>query len=104
MDVLTASFEHGSHRLLGQPIDLEIGMELAQLPGDRDVALRVAEPDGRRDVERTSLPAQRSRPRAVSRNPPGDIDPVDEISKETVDEHRIARRLDVAASLHGDER
>src|SRR4029077_17711710 len=33
----------------GEPVDLESGVKLAQLVGDRDVALGVAEADRRRD-------------------------------------------------------
>jgi hypothetical protein len=31
--------------MLREPVDLEIGMELAQFLGDRNVALGMAEPD-----------------------------------------------------------
>ena len=57
MDPLAARLEHRRHRVLGEPVDLEVGVELAQLVGDRGVALRVAEPDRRGDVER-ALPAR----------------------------------------------
>ena len=56
MNVLAARFENGRHRMLGEPVDLEVGMELAQLVGDGDIALRVPEPDRRRDVESALLP------------------------------------------------
>ena len=51
MDALAARLEHGRHRVLREPVDLEVGVELAQLVGDRGVALRVAEPDRGGDVE-----------------------------------------------------
>ena len=51
MDALAARLEHRRDRMLREPVDLEVGMELAQLVCDRDVALRVAEPDRRRDEE-----------------------------------------------------
>ena len=38
--------EHLGHRVLRQPVDLEVGVQLAQLVGDGDVALGVAEPNG----------------------------------------------------------
>src|SRR5687768_12701942 len=38
--------------MLGEPVDLEVGLEPPQLVGDRSIALRVAEPDRRGDVER----------------------------------------------------
>jgi hypothetical protein len=37
--------------MLSEPVDLEVGVKLAQLVGDRGVALRVAEPDGGGDEE-----------------------------------------------------
>src|SRR5215203_86434 len=46
--------------MLGQPVDLEVGMDLAQRVGDRDVALRVAEADRRGDVERATAPGKRA--------------------------------------------
>ena len=52
MDLLAASLEHRRHGMLGEPVDLEVGVEVAQLVGDRGVALRVAETDGGGDEER----------------------------------------------------
>src|SRR5262245_3471748 len=43
--------ERRRDRMLRAPVDLEVGMELAQRVGDRGVALRVAEADGGGDVE-----------------------------------------------------
>ena len=37
--------EHRGDGVLGEPIDLEVGMVLAQLGGDRDVTPGVTEPD-----------------------------------------------------------
>ena len=58
VDALAARLEHGRDRMLGQPVDLEVGMELAQLVGDRDVALGVPEPDRGRDVQRPAAARQ----------------------------------------------
>ena len=58
--------EHGRDRVLRQPVDLEVGMQLAQLVGDGDVALGVAEADGGRDVQRAPAARQRPGPRAVA--------------------------------------
>ena len=52
VDALALSLEDARHRVLRQPVDLQAVDEVAQLAGDRDVALRVAEPDRRGDVER----------------------------------------------------
>ena len=61
MDALTARLEHRRHRMLRQPVDLQIGMQLAQLVRDRRIPLRVPSPIGdetynarlRRDLPRT---------------------------------------------------
>ena len=47
MDPLAARLEHRRDRVLGEPVDLEVGMELAQFVGNRGVALCVPEPDRR---------------------------------------------------------
>ena len=51
MDPLTPLLEHRRHRMLREPVDLELGMQPAQLVGDRSVSLRVTEPDRRRDIQ-----------------------------------------------------
>jgi hypothetical protein len=53
VDALPTGLEHFSDRVLGQPVDFEVGSQAAQLVGDGDVTLDMAEPDRRRDVERT---------------------------------------------------
>ena len=61
MDALTGGLKDSRHRVLRKPVDLDVGVRLAQLVRDGDVALRVAEPDGRGDVERalaTGLPTR----------------------------------------------
>ena len=67
MDPLAARLEHGCDRMLREPVDLEVGMELAQLVGDRGVALGVAEPDRRRDVERALAAGPAAHPAARRR-------------------------------------
>ena len=52
VDPLPLRLEHCRHRVLGEPVDLEVGVQLPQLLGDCDVAPGVPEPDRRRDVER----------------------------------------------------
>ena len=56
MDPFAARLEHRGDRVLREPVDLEVGMEPAQLVGDRRVALRVAEADRRGDVEGALVP------------------------------------------------
>ena len=43
VDALAARRQHRGDRVLREPVDLQAGMELAQLVGDRHVALRVAQ-------------------------------------------------------------
>ena len=62
VDALAARLEDGRDGVLGEPVDLQVGPELAQLVRDRGVAHRVAEADRRRDVERASLAGERPRP------------------------------------------
>ena len=51
VDPLAAGLQDPGHRMLGQPVDLEVGVQRAQLPGDGDVPQGVAEADRRGDVE-----------------------------------------------------
>ena len=97
MDALAALLEHPRHRMLGQPVDLEVGMELAQLVGDRRVALRVAEPDRRRDVEGALAPRLAAHPLTRRRRRR------DEVPEQQVDLHRITSLRKVARSPERDE-
>jgi hypothetical protein len=45
VDPLTLGLEHPGDRVLGEPVDLEVGHEPPQLLGDRDVTPCVPEPD-----------------------------------------------------------
>ncbi len=54
VDPLAVGLEDRGDRMLGEPVDLEVGVELPQLAGDRHVALRMTEPDRGRDVQRAS--------------------------------------------------
>ena len=60
VDPLAARLEDVRDRALGEPVDLEVRMELPKLGGDRDVALGVPETDGRRDVQRATPASQGS--------------------------------------------
>jgi hypothetical protein len=64
--MLALALEDPGDRILGQPVDLQIGDERSQLAGDRDVAPRVPQPDRRRDVERSATAAVRALPGPVS--------------------------------------
>ena len=97
MDALPARLEHLRHRMLGEPVDLEVGMKLPQLVGDRGVALRVAEPDRRRDVER-ALAARLAAHPAGGRPRRGN-----ELAQEEVDLDRIADVRAVPRAFEQDE-
>ena len=60
VDALAARLEHRRDRVLREPLDLEPGVQPAQLVGDGDVAPDVAESDRRADEERA---ARLARPR-----------------------------------------
>ena len=93
--------EHRRDRVLGQPVDLEVGMELAQLVGDRDVALGVAEPDRRGDVEARACGA-RLAAHPAARRPRRRC--AGEVAQQQVDLHRVARVREVARALEDHER
>ena len=56
VDPLAAGLENRRDWMLRQPVDLEIGVQRAQLVGDRDVASRVTEADRRGEVQRAPRP------------------------------------------------
>ena len=64
MDALAAGFQQPRHRILRQPVDLQVGMQLAQFPRDGDVAPPMAEADGRGEIKRL-LGFAAARPHAV---------------------------------------
>ena len=101
VDPLAAALEHARDRILGEPVDLELRLERAQLARDRDVAPGMAEPDRRGHVERAlGLPhpappgrAPRGpRPRALA-----------EVAQHQVERHRVAGVRAVADALVADE-
>ena len=98
VDALAGGLERRGHRVLGEPVDLEVGMQVAQLAGDRDVAPGVAEADRRRDVERALAAAAAARP-APRRRPRRD-----EVAQQQVDPDRVARVRAVPGALERDER
>lgn len=64
--VLTCRLQDTGHRMLSQPVDLDVGVAGPQLAGDRDVPLSVAEPDWRTQVEDALAPLLPSRPREAA--------------------------------------
>jgi hypothetical protein len=102
MDPLALGFEHGGHRVLREPVDLEVRVERAELLRDRHVAPGVPEPDRRRDVERPALPVQRPRPGLHLRR--GRHHPVGEVLEEAVHLDGVARLRKMPGAVEGDER
>ena len=80
-------------RVLGEPVDLEVRVQLAQLVRDRGVALRVPEADRRGDVERP-LAARLAAHPARRRTRGGE-----ELAQQQVDLDRIAHVRAVARAL-----
>ena len=98
MDALALAFEHSRDRILGEPIDFEIGHQLAELARDRDIALRMTEADRRGDQER---PPAASSARVQAEVGAGGAD---EIPQHEVDVDRVADSRHVAGPSSGDER
>ncbi len=98
VDALAARLEHRGDGVLGEPVDLEIGMQLAQLVGDRRVALCMAEPDRRRDVERALAARLAAHPAARRRWR------TDEVAEEQVDLDGVAGMRQMAGALEDRER
>ena len=62
MNPLLVLGEHGRDGVLGQPVDLEVGLQLAQLVGDGHIPLGVPETDGGGDVQRPAPSGEGTRP------------------------------------------
>ena len=97
VDALAARREHRRHRMLGEPVDLQLGMEQAELVRDREVAPRVPEPDGRGDVERAPAPARAAPPAGGGRRRR------DDVAQHQVDPHRIPADRQVAGALEREQ-
>jgi hypothetical protein len=93
MDALTGRFQDAGDRVLGEPVDLQVGVELAQLGGDRDVPLGVPEPDRRGDVERPPATGLAAHPAPWRRCR------LDEVAQQQIDPDRIADVRRVAGAL-----
>ena len=98
MHALARGVKRRADGVLGEPVDLEIGVQAAQLAGDRDVAPGVTEPDRRGDVERALATAASARPAGRWRLR------ADELTQQAVDADRVARVRAVPGALQRDER
>jgi hypothetical protein len=84
-DLLSVRLEDRGYRVLSEPIDLQVGMKLAQFIGNREVAPGVAETDWRGDVEGAPAARPGAHPRRRRLSPR-----LDELAKQEVCAHRIA--------------
>jgi hypothetical protein len=82
MDAFARRRQQPGDRILGQPVDLQVGPQFAQFAGDRDVAPAMAEPDRRGEVEGLARPAL---PRPARRTGSGDAD----ATVEEIDDQRV---------------
>ncbi len=96
VDALALGLQDRCQRVLSEPVDLQVGVQLAQFVGDGDVALRVTEPDGRGDVERALATVAGGRPSACRRR-------AGELAQQQVDLDRVPGVRQVAAALQSDQ-
>ncbi len=101
VDSLAAIFEDLGDRVLGEPVDLQVGVELPQLGGDGNVAQGMAESDRRGDVQRLLRSAGCTHPGARLRSW---VDHVDELLDQLVDDDGIAKVWAMAAAPDRDDR
>ncbi len=58
MDRFARALKERRHRMLREPIDLEVWVQIAQRAGDREIASGVAKTDRRGEIERAPVAAQ----------------------------------------------
>ena len=92
MHPLAAPVQHRGDRVLGQPVDLQVRAQPAQLVGDGQVAPGVAEPDRRGEEQRPPGPVQRSGPpsRRLPDAASGRVPTTGEVADPAVDRDRRA--------------
>ena len=98
VDVLAAGLEDARDRVLREPVDLQVGVQRAQLARDGDVAPGVAEADGRGDEQRAPAAARSRGARARRRR--AAVGARGEVVQQLVEAHRVA---DVGAVADVDE-
>ena len=98
---LALGLQDPGDRVLGQPVDLELGVQGAELVGDGQVAAGVAQADRGGDVQRPGRPPQGPGP--APRLGPR-VEPVDEVPQQAVDQDRVADVGGVPATLDGVKR
>jgi hypothetical protein len=100
VDALAVLGEQPDHRVLGQPVDLHIGVPDPQLVGDGQVAAGVPEPDGRRDEQRAAAAPAPAGPGGPAR-PMGQR--LDEVVDQQVGLDRLAHRRGVPGTADRDQ-
>ncbi len=101
MHTLPGRLEHLRDRVLREPDDLEVRLQLPQLAGDREVTLRVSEPDRAGDVERARMtPSHRPLDRALLRA----LAFAEKLAQEQIDLDRVAHVRRVCRPFERDER
>ena len=103
VDALALRLQHPGDRVLGEPVDLQVRVQAAQLAGDRHVALGVAEPDRRGDIEGAGT-AVGAVDGGVARRAPPPEGVLGEVAQRQVDLDRLAGVREVAGAADHLER
>jgi hypothetical protein len=96
-DALAALFQHPGDRVLGEPVDLQVGVQLAQFVGDRHVPLGVAEADRGGDVQHALAARLAAHPARACARGGG------EVAQQQVDLDRVAHVRAMARALEQHE-
>lgn len=97
VDPLVRCGQYAGHRVLGQPVDLQVRLACPQLLGDGDVAASMPQPDRRREVQGLRRTTQRAGPRPRWR---GRLRRylIDELTQHEVEANRVAHVRSVATA------
>ncbi len=88
VDPLAAVGQHGGHRILGQPVHLQVRLQGAELGGDGQVPPGVPQPDRRAEVQHPWTAARGPHPRRPGRGRGHQT--VDDLADQLVHAHRVA--------------
>ncbi len=97
VDPLTSALQQLGQRVLGEPVDLDVRMQPAQLVGDGDVATRMAEADRGRQEQHPPLAIERSGPAPRDRLSRAEI--ADEVTDRVVDDDRLSRLREMPGAV-----
>ena len=96
MHALARALQEVGDGVLGQPVDLQVGMLLAELVGDGQVAAGVSQPDRRRHVQCALAPGPARRPAPRLRLEWRGSSRIHEVANEEVHLDRVADLREVA--------